>query len=267
MNVPKCSIKAPKCNKNLILIEIKVLDVINFGSKCNKPLVLHVNVITNPYYTWEPDVIKLLSVIWIGSTGTAEPPPPPPSSPSPSGGPCPRCSKAPKCNMDWVYKDREPPPPPSSPSPSGGHCPRCNKAPKCNIYGLQTAIFVQDVSFIHKLRMEMRQPTVSACPLLWIHWEKLKEIKLNVPKCSIKAPKCNKNLILIEIKVLDVINFGSKCNKPLVLHVNVTTNPYYTWEPDVIKLLNVLWIGSTGTAEPPPPPLQPLPLRRALSQM
>ena len=28
--------------------------------------------------------------------------------------------------------------------------------------------------------MEMRQPTVSACPLLWIRWEKLKEIKLKI---------------------------------------------------------------------------------------
>ena len=26
----------------------------------------------------------------------------------------------------------------------------------------------------------MRQPTVSACPLLWILWEKLKEIKLKI---------------------------------------------------------------------------------------
>ena len=26
----------------------------------------------------------------------------------------------------------------------------------------------------------MRQPTVSACPLLWIRWEKLKEIKLKI---------------------------------------------------------------------------------------
>ena len=44
----------------------------------------------------------------------------------------------------------------------------------------RAAIFVQTVSFMHKLRMEMRQPTVSACPLLWIRWEKLKEIKLNI---------------------------------------------------------------------------------------
>ena len=33
---------------------------------------------------------------------------------------------------------------------------------------------MQTVSFMHKLRMEMRQPTVSACPLLWIRWEKFK---------------------------------------------------------------------------------------------
>ena len=39
---------------------------------------------------------------------------------------------------------------------------------------------MQTVSFMHKLRMEMRQPTVSACPLLWIRWEKLKEIKLKI---------------------------------------------------------------------------------------
>ena len=39
---------------------------------------------------------------------------------------------------------------------------------------------MQTVSFMHKLRMEMRQPTVGACPLLWIRWEKLKEIKLNI---------------------------------------------------------------------------------------
>ena len=37
----------------------------------------------------------------------------------------------------------------------------------------RVAIFVQTVSFIHKLSMEMRQPIVSACPLLWIRWEKL----------------------------------------------------------------------------------------------
>ena len=36
----------------------------------------------------------------------------------------------------------------------------------------KAAIFVQTVSFMYKLRMEMRQPTVSACPLLWIPWEK-----------------------------------------------------------------------------------------------
>ena len=35
---------------------------------------------------------------------------------------------------------------------------------------------MQTVSFMHKLRMKIRQPTVS--PLLWIRWEKLKEIKL-----------------------------------------------------------------------------------------
>ena len=39
---------------------------------------------------------------------------------------------------------------------------------------------MQTVSFMHKLRMEMRQPTVSACPLLWIRWQKLKEIKLKI---------------------------------------------------------------------------------------
>ena len=44
----------------------------------------------------------------------------------------------------------------------------------------RAAIFVQTVSFMHKLRMEMRQPTLSACPLLWIRWDKLKEIKLNI---------------------------------------------------------------------------------------
>ena len=43
----------------------------------------------------------------------------------------------------------------------------------------RATIFVQTVSFMHKLRMETRQLTVSACPLLWIRWEKLKEIKLN----------------------------------------------------------------------------------------
>ena len=42
------------------------------------------------------------------------------------------------------------------------------------------AIFVQTVSFMHKLCIEMRQPTVSACPLLWISWEKLKEINHKV---------------------------------------------------------------------------------------
>ena len=44
----------------------------------------------------------------------------------------------------------------------------------------KAAIFVQTVSFMHKLRMEMRQPTVSACPLLRIRWEKLKKIKLDI---------------------------------------------------------------------------------------
>ena len=33
---------------------------------------------------------------------------------------------------------------------------------------------------MYKLRMEIRQPTVSACHLLWIRWEKLEEIKLNI---------------------------------------------------------------------------------------
>ena len=44
----------------------------------------------------------------------------------------------------------------------------------------RAAIFVQTVSFMYKLRVEMRQPTVTACPLLWIRLEKLKEIKLNI---------------------------------------------------------------------------------------
>ena len=44
----------------------------------------------------------------------------------------------------------------------------------------RAAIFVQTVSFMHKFRMEMRQPTVSACQLLWIRWEKLKMIKLKI---------------------------------------------------------------------------------------
>ena len=44
----------------------------------------------------------------------------------------------------------------------------------------KAAIFVHAVSFMHKLRMEMRQSTVNACPLLWIRWEKLKEIKLKI---------------------------------------------------------------------------------------
>ena len=39
---------------------------------------------------------------------------------------------------------------------------------------------MQTVNFMHKLRMEMRQPTVSACPLQWIRWEKLKDIKLKM---------------------------------------------------------------------------------------
>ena len=43
----------------------------------------------------------------------------------------------------------------------------------------RAAIFVQTVSFMHKLS-KMRQPTVSACPLLWIRWEKLKKIKLKI---------------------------------------------------------------------------------------
>ena len=44
----------------------------------------------------------------------------------------------------------------------------------------RAAIFVQTVSFMHKLHMEMRQLTVHACPLLWICWEKLKEIQLKI---------------------------------------------------------------------------------------
>ena len=43
---------------------------------------------------------------------------------------------------------------------------------------MQTVSFM--VSCINKLRMEMRQPPVSACPLLWTRWEKLKEIKLKI---------------------------------------------------------------------------------------
>ena len=44
----------------------------------------------------------------------------------------------------------------------------------------KTATFVHTVSFMHKLHMEMRKSTVSACSLLWIHWEKSKEIKLKI---------------------------------------------------------------------------------------
>ena len=44
----------------------------------------------------------------------------------------------------------------------------------------RAAIFVQTVSFMQKLRMEMRQQSVNACSLLWIRWEKLKEIKLKI---------------------------------------------------------------------------------------
>ena len=44
----------------------------------------------------------------------------------------------------------------------------------------RATIFVLTASFMHKLSMEMRQPTVSACPLLWIRWEQLKEIKLKI---------------------------------------------------------------------------------------
>ena len=46
---------------------------------------------------------------------------------------------------------------------------------KADLAHLQSAIFVQTVSFMHKLCMEMRQPTVSACPLLWT--DTLGEIK------------------------------------------------------------------------------------------
>ena len=49
-----------------------------------------------------------------------------------------------------------------------------------NILGSFAECQLATVSFMHKLRMEMRQPTVSACPLLWIRWEKLKDIKLNI---------------------------------------------------------------------------------------
>ena len=44
----------------------------------------------------------------------------------------------------------------------------------------RASIFVQTVSFMHKLRMEVRQPTVCPCPLLWIRLEKWKEIKLKI---------------------------------------------------------------------------------------
>ena len=50
------------------------------------------------------------------------------------------------------------------------------------------AIFVQTVSFMRKLSMETRQPTVSACPLLWICWDKLKEIKLKILECVVLSP-------------------------------------------------------------------------------
>ena len=39
----------------------------------------------------------------------------------------------------------------------------------------RAAIFGQTVSFMHKLLMEMRQPTMSACPLLTV--DALREIK------------------------------------------------------------------------------------------
>ena len=37
---------------------------------------------------------------------------------------------------------------------------------------------------------------------------------INGPICN-KGPKCNTRLVLNVIKVLNVINFGPKCNKPL----------------------------------------------------
>ena len=44
---------------------------------------------------------------------------------------------------------------------------------------------MQTVSFMHKLHMGMRQPTVGIYPLLWIRWEKLKEIKLKILAYSV----------------------------------------------------------------------------------
>ena len=56
------------------------------------------------------------------------------------------------------------------------HCWRPPIFMKSSKFVCRAAIFVQTVSFMHKLSMEMRQLTVSACicPLLWILWEKLK---------------------------------------------------------------------------------------------
>ena len=46
---------------------------------------------------------------------------------------------------------------------------------KSSKFVCRAAIFVQTVSFKHKLRIEMRQPTVSACPLLRVRWGKLRD--------------------------------------------------------------------------------------------
>ena len=71
------------------------------------------------------------------------------------------------------------------------------------------AIFVQTVSFMHKLRMEMRQPIMSARPLLWIRWKKLKEIRLKILLIFLECVVISPSLyVLIQIFSTISVNGG-----------------------------------------------------------
>ena len=64
------------------------------------------------------------------------------------------------------------------------------------------AIFVHTVSFMHTLRMEMRQPTVSACPLLWISWEKLRWLNTVLSVLKSRGTKVCQLLVITDHKLI-----------------------------------------------------------------
>ena len=74
----------------------------------------------------------------------------------------------------------------------------------------RAAIFVQTVNFKHKLRMELRQPIVSACPVLWMRWENFFLIFL---ECVVLSP----SLYILLIQLFSSISVNSVFHRtPLI---------------------------------------------------